>query len=80
MSQLGISFAFMLLKIIENIETMRMAIKISALPEGWKYHIRQKWSNLKLNHKNQHRMIFPMLDDEEKRKKPTGNFMQFILL
>ena len=26
---------------VDNIETMRRAIKISALPEGWKYEFQQ---------------------------------------
>jgi MOSC domain-containing protein YiiM len=31
----------------DNIETMRRAIKISALPEGWKYEFQQNIENMK---------------------------------
>jgi MOSC domain-containing protein YiiM len=32
--------------IVDNIETMRRAIKISALPEGWKYEFQQNIEKL----------------------------------
>jgi hypothetical protein len=37
---------------VENIETMRRAIKISALPEGWKYEFQQNIEQLERKSQN----------------------------
>jgi hypothetical protein len=37
---------------VDNIETMRRAIKISALPEGWKYEFQQNIEQLERRSQN----------------------------